>query len=112
MCWDVCDAIEQNDYKGCKAKAFASSVPNANEEAYILKEQPLLDVIWFVEYLVEYYLFGNYFTGVTDHCLPLSIMRSHCQNKSIDIILTRWNDGLLFFLFDFYLDLFLAHFLN
>ena len=78
---------------------FASRFLNSNEERYSINELELLSVVWVIDYF-KYYLFGKEFTVLTDHRALLSILKSHCSNKSYNSRLTRWIDRLLPFDFN------------
>ena len=92
-------ALEQLDCDGWKTVAFASRFLNNTEERYSINELALIGVVWAVEYF-KYYLFGKSFTVLTDHRALLSVLKSHCSNKSYNSRLTRWIDRLLPFDFN------------
>ena len=82
-------ALEQLDCDGWKTVAFASRFLNNTEERYSIKELELLGVVWAIEYF-KYYIFGNYFTILTNRRALLSVLKSHRSNKSNNSQLTRW----------------------
>ena len=73
---------------------FASRFLNNTDERYSINELELLGVVWAIEYF-KHYLFGKNFTVLTDHRALLSVLKSHCPNKSYNGRLTRWIDRLL-----------------
>ena len=93
-------ALEQLTVDGWKQIAFTSQSMNSFEEGYSVNELELLEVVWSVEYFTNY-LYGKYFTVITNHRALLSILKKNRSNKSYNSRLTNWIDRLLRFQFGF-----------
>ena len=64
-------ALEQFSLEGWAAAAYASRFLNSLEEKYSVNELELLGVVWAIEHF-KYYLYGKYFTVITDHQVLIS----------------------------------------
>ena len=81
-------ALEQQTPDGWNTVAFAPHFLNSVENHYSTNELELLGVVWSIEHF-KYYLYGKFFTVITDHRALLSIMRENRDNKSYNTRLTR-----------------------
>ena len=103
----VCDAsntglgaaLEQHSADGWVAIAYASRFLNSLEEKYSVNELELLGVVWAIKHF-KYYLYGKYFTVITDHQSLLSALNASERSKTSQSRLTRWIDRLIPFHFD------------
>ena len=102
----VCDAsntrlgaaLEQYSPEGWIAVAYASRFLNSLEEKNLVNELELLGVVWAIEH--KYYLYGKYFTLITDHQGLISALNASEKSKISQTRLTRWIDGLIPFHFE------------
>ena len=92
-------ALEQFSPEGWVAVAYASRFLNSLEEKYSVNEFELLGVVWAIENF-QYYLYGKYFTVITDHQALISALNASKRLKTSQSRLTRWIDRLIPFYFD------------
>ena len=81
------------------AIAYASRFLNSLEEKYSVNELELLGVVWAIEHF-KYYLYGKYFTVITDNQALISELNASERSKTSQSRLTRWINRLIPFHFD------------
>ena len=85
---------KQRTVEGGKTIVFALRFLYSNEESFIVKPMELLGVVWSMKHF-KCYLFGNFFTFITNHRPLLSITKEQHLNKSYESKLTLCIDRLL-----------------
>ena len=99
----ICDAnhdglgavLEQYSASGWHPISFASRYLNPAEKKYSTNELELLAVVWATEYFRNY-IYGRYFTVISDHKALLTLLNSSPKgNKTFISRLTQWNDPLV-----------------
>ena len=87
--------LEQHSASGWHPISFASRYPNPAEKKHSTNELELLAVVWATEHFRNY-IYGRYFTGISDHKALLTLLNSSPKgNKTFFSRLTRWYDHLV-----------------
>ena len=99
----ICDAshdglgavLEHYSASGWHPISFASRYLNPAEKKYSTNELELIAVVWATEYFRNY-IYGRYFTVISDHKALLTLLNSSPKgNKTFISRLTQWNDPLV-----------------